>query len=99
VEALPKLNPLFHQPVRTQLVMLLRIKARSFSQLKAIMDVTDGNLDAHLRKLSAGGFLHSRMVYEGRPHTDYELSPSGAAAFRKYLNDLRSMMECLAEAD
>jgi hypothetical protein len=39
------------------------------------------------------------MVYEGRPHTVYELSASGAAAFRQYLNDLRSMMECLAEAD
>tara|TARA_R110000772_G_scaffold87094_18_gene181874 strand:+ start:1506 stop:1808 length:303 start_codon:yes stop_codon:yes gene_type:complete len=82
---LPKLDPVFHQIVRTRLVILLSAKPHSFSGLKSELDITDGNLDAHLRKLSSTGYLHSRMVLEGRPHTIYELSDSGKEAFHHYI--------------
>ena len=90
---LPRLDPLFHQPVRTRLVALLRVKPYSFSQLKNELNLTDGNLDAHLRKLSANGYLHSRMVLEGRPHTLYQLSESGAAAFDSYISDIGTLID------
>ena len=82
---LPRLDPVFHQPVRTRLAALLSIEARSFSQLKSGLGITDGNLDAHLRKLSGAGYLHSRMILEGRPHTIYQLSDSGEEAFDAYI--------------
>ena len=89
----PVLDAIFHQPVRTRLSFLLYCGEQSFSQLKTSLAVTDGNLDAHLKKLGAGGYLHSRMVIEGRPHTVYCLSESGAAAFREYLNCLEAICE------
>ncbi|MDH3241542.1 MAG: transcriptional regulator, partial [Alphaproteobacteria bacterium] len=46
------------------------------SQLRAELGITDGNLDAHLRKFATAGYLHSEMITEGRPHTIYRLSPS-----------------------
>ena len=86
-------DPIFHQPVRTRLALLLFTHEPSFAQLKAALSITDGNLDAHLKKLSAAGYLHSRMVLEGRPHTVYQLSQSGVAAFRVYIAALNSICE------
>lgn len=82
---MPPLDPIFHQHLRTRLAMLLYVEGHSFSQLKAGLSITDGNLDAHLKKLSAAGYLHSAMVLEGRPHTVYQLSESGVQAFEAYL--------------
>ena len=90
--ALPTLDPVFHQATRTRLAALLSIEEHSFSQLKSELGITDGNLDAHLRKLSAAGYLHSRMVREARPHTIYQLSKSGSNAFAHYIEALDSMV-------
>jgi predicted ArsR family transcriptional regulator len=98
VTDLPELNSTFHQPVRTRLAVLLSRSPRSFSQLKLELQITDGNLDAHLRKLSAAGYLHSQMVFDGRPRTVYGLSSSGANAFRKYVRNLFRLIETSAPA-
>lgn len=89
---IPKLDPVFHQPVRTRLAVLLSIEPQTFSQLKSALEVTDGNLDAHLRKLAAAGYLHSRMITRPRPGTLYQLSPSGKRAFGKYMQSLASLV-------
>ncbi len=90
---LPKLDPILHQTVRTRLAIVLSKGPASFSELKAALGLTDGNLDAHLRKFSAAGYLHSEMVVEGRVRTDYSLSPSGAQALSAYLRDLNRLIE------
>lgn len=89
---LPKPDPMFHQAVRTRLAVLLASEPRTFSQLKAALGVTDGNLDSHLRKLAGVGYLHSRMVVDGRPQTIYELSPSGRKAFGNYVTAMRELL-------
>jgi len=88
----PALDPVFHQVVRTRIGVLLHANACSFRELKNRLRVTDGNLDAHLRKLSAAGYLHSRMVLKDRPQTIYSLSPSGKRAFAAYLTTLRAIV-------
>ena len=84
-------DPIFHQSVRTRLGLLLYRGEPSFSELKAALSITDGNLDAHLKKLGAEGYLHSRMVLEGRPHTVYCLSDTGAGAFERYIEVLEAI--------
>lgn len=84
---------MFHQAVRTRLATLLYRGASSFTELKAALAITDGNLDAHLRKLSGAGYLHSEMVVEGRPRTVYSLSPSGIEAFEGYLDALEDLLD------
>lgn len=88
----PELDAIFHQPVRTRLSALLRRKEHSFSELKRELGVTDGNLDAHLRKLSAAGYLSSRMIVDGRPHTLYGLSSSGKTRFDAYRKTLAKVL-------
>ncbi len=90
---LPALDPVLHQTVRTRLAVLLALGPRSFSDLKAGLAVTDGNLDAHLRKLARAGYLQSWMVVEGRPRTLYELSDSGKEAFRRYVAAMGQLLE------
>lgn len=94
----PTLDPIFHQPMRTRLTLLLSLKPHSFSELKTALDVTDGNLDAHLRKLSSAGYLHSQMVTHNarthaRPYTLYSLSKSGAAGFKAYVKNIRKLLK------
>jgi DNA-binding MarR family transcriptional regulator len=88
----PVLDPVFHQVVRTHLATLLNAGPCSFTELKNRLGVTDGNLDAHLRKLSAAGYLHSRMVVKERPQTVYSFSPSGKRAFAAYVAGLRTII-------
>ena len=90
---LPKLDPIFHQTVRTRLAVLLSVEPHSFSQLKSKLAITDGNLDAHLRRLSSAGYLHSQMVLDGRPRTIYQLSNSGKEAFRHYIAAVSQLIE------
>jgi len=93
---LPKLDSILHQTVRTRLAVVLSKGPTSFSGLKIALNLTDGNLDAHLRKFSAAGYLHSEMVVEGRVRTDYSLSASGAQAWSAYLRDLSRLIEAAA---
>lgn len=79
------------------MALLLHVAEPSFSQLKSALSITDGNLDAHLKKLSGAGYLHSRMVLEGRPHTVYCLSESGTKEFETYLKAL-SDFQLMAQA-
>ena len=45
------LDPLLHQPLRTQIAAYLVGRGEaSFSELKRILQCTDGNLDAHVKK-------------------------------------------------
>jgi DNA-binding MarR family transcriptional regulator len=93
---LPNLDPVLHQTVRTRLAIALSRGPMSFSALKAALGLTDGNLDAHLRKFSAAGYLQSEMVVWGRVRTDYSLSASGAQAVAAYLRDLNRLIEAAA---
>jgi DNA-binding MarR family transcriptional regulator len=74
----PVLNRVFHQTLRTRIAALLSVRAYSFRELKSALGVTDGNLDAHLRKLSSAGYLHSRMVLTERrkPFTTFRQAAS-----------------------
>ena len=96
-EPLPQLDPLFHQPVRTRLAALLRQGEHSFAELKIALQITDGNLDAHMKKLTKAGYVHSRMVLDGRPHTRYQLSPSGSSAFDTYAKNARIILNLQAK--
>ena len=53
------LDKLIHQPVRLRimasLVTLDPTDQVDFTYLRELLDVTDGNLGAHLQKLEAGG--------------------------------------------
>lgn len=89
------LDPLFHQPARTRIAAFLAARRRaSFSELKRITGLTDGNLDAHLRKLLEAGYVRaSQLPSPRRPRTDFALSGAGRREFASYVEALRELLD------
>lgn len=89
------LDPVLHQPVRTRLVAFLAGRGEAtFNEIKQAMDLTDGNLDSHIKKLTAARYLTSRKEdADGRPQTFYSLSKLGNAQFRKYVSALHDLLD------
>lgn len=91
---LPSLDPLLHQPARTQLVAYLSGRGEAtFSELKRVLGVTDGNLGAHLAKLVEAGYLAtSEAIDSTRAQTVYTLTVSGRTALTEYVGRLSALM-------
>lgn len=88
------LDPLLHQPLRTQIAAYLAGSGEAtFSDLRRLLDVSDGNLDAHLKKLLAAGYVEARKCRgSGRPQTIYALTPAGREALRGYVAALQGLI-------
>ncbi|MBU1238045.1 MAG: transcriptional regulator [Gammaproteobacteria bacterium] len=99
---LPVLDPLLHQPVRTQIAAYLAGRGEAtFAELKRALAATDGNLDAHLTRLLAAGYLESRKEASaaGRPQTVYSLTAAGRHAFATYVVALSALLPTMVETD
>lgn len=93
--ALPSLDPLLHQPLRTQLAAFLSARGEAtFSELKSVLRATDGNLDAHLNKLIEADYVEWRKepVAGGRAQTTFSLTATGRAALVAYVKELTQLM-------
>ena len=88
------LDPLLHQPLRTQLVAFLAgAGEQTFSELKRQLGVSDGNLDSHLKKLIAADYISVRRIEgPGRAQTCYALSPAGLHALHTYVAALHRLL-------
>lgn len=88
------LDALLHQPLRTQIAAFLAgAGSATFSELKRQLDVSDGNLESHLKKLIASDYLAVRKDSgEGRKQTHYELTPNGREALQSYIQVLQKVL-------
>ncbi len=65
----------------------------TFADLKALFDVTDGNLSAHARKLEEAGFISCRKSFEARrPRSEYRLTAAGRRALERYLEHMEAVI-------
>lgn len=88
------LDPVLHQPLRTQLAAFLAGAGEvTFSELKRQLDVSDGNLDSHLKKMMAADYVNVRKDdSSGRMQTRYSLSKFGHKALQRYILILQKML-------
>jgi predicted ArsR family transcriptional regulator len=93
-EAAPELDSILHQPVRTRMVAFLAARGEAtFNELKRTIGITDGNLDAHMKKLVAAEYVTSRREADAsRPQTFYSLTRAGSRAFHDYVKALQSLL-------
>lgn len=89
-----ELDRLIHERMRLGIVSALAVNpSLSFSELKALMRTTDGNLSVHARKLEEAGYVTCTKSFEGRvPKTDYALTPAGRRALERYLNHMEAII-------
>lgn len=88
------LNPVLHQPIRTRIVAFLVARGEStFTELKQALDITDGNLEAHMKKLKASEYITTRKHSgSGRPQTLFSVTDSGRVAFKNYIESLQDLL-------
>jgi DNA-binding MarR family transcriptional regulator len=93
------LDRLIHERVRLGIVSALAVnETLSFNDLKALLDVTDGNLSAHARKLEDAGYLLCEKGYRDRvPRTEYRLTAAGRAALEDYLEHMEALIRAVKE--
>lgn len=91
------LDQLIHERVRLGIVSALAASEKlSFSELKEILNLTDGNLSIHARKLEEAEYIRCRKFFLGRrPQTEYELTANGRKAFEKYVNHMEALIQAM----
>jgi DNA-binding transcriptional ArsR family regulator len=88
------LDRLIHD--RTRLAIISALAAShtlSFTELKSLLDLSDGNLSVHARKLEDAGYLICTKGFEGRlPKTQFTLTDAGHRALRQYLDHMEAII-------
>lgn len=65
-----------------------------FSTLKVYLDVTDGNLATHLKKLEKLNFVESEKSFiDNKPNTRYFMTSKGKKAFNEHLKVLETIIK------
>ena len=88
------LDGLIHERVRLGIVSALSVSHRlAFTELKKVLDTTDGNLSAHARKLEDAGYIECHKSFAGRvPHPEYELTALGRSRLTEYLEHMEALI-------
>lgn len=88
------LDPVIHERVRLGIISALAVnEALSFNDLKALLEITDGNLSVHARKLEDAGYVRCTKSFVGRqPRTEFKLTAAGRRALETYLEQMESVI-------
>jgi DNA-binding MarR family transcriptional regulator len=93
-----ELNEIIHQPVRLRIMaILVTLEAGNevdFTYLRGLLDVTDGNLGAHLRKLEEAGYIAVNKTFvERKPRTFVAATAVGRMVFQEHVAALESILK------
>lgn len=88
------LDAVIHERVRLAIVSALAVnEVLSFNDLKKLLEITDGNLSVHARKLEDAGYVKCTKSFVGRqPRTEFKLTASGRRALEGYLGQMESVI-------
>lgn len=88
------LDRVIHERVRLAIVSALAVNPRlSFTELKRLVNTSDGNLSVHARKLEDAGYITSEKGFEDRvPRTEFALTRQGRAALDSYLGHMEALI-------
>jgi len=88
------LDRIIHQPVRLAMVSALAVNDElSFSDLKGLLEVSDGNLSVHARKLEEAGYVACQKGFVGRsPRSVYRLTTEGRVCLERYLAHMEAVI-------
>lgn len=88
------LDRLIHERTRLGIVSALAVnETLTFTELKQLLQTSDGNLSVHARKLEDGGYIRCRKSFAGRmPKSTYQLTAAGRRALTRYLEHLEALI-------
>lgn len=89
-----ELDPLIHERLRLGILSALVVQeSLSFTELRDLLQTTDGNLSVQARRLESAGYVICDKKFEDRkPKSTYRLTPAGRVALEGYLETLSSFL-------
>lgn len=90
------LEKIFHEPARLAIISALCAadKGITFSNLKTECNLTDGNLNRHLKVLKESDVVRIKKAFVAeKPQTTVYISPAGLDRFNEYLEALADVMK------
>jgi DNA-binding HxlR family transcriptional regulator len=80
------------------MAQLYVVQSADFLFLQRQIQMTPGNLSAHLRKLEDAGYVEvTKEFIERKPHTALALTKKGRDAFKRYRRDIKQIADRLPE--
>ena len=94
-----KLDRLIHERLRLGILSALSVNdSLAFSDLKKLLDTTDGNLSVHARKLEEAGYVSCQKSFVGRmPKTQFKLTAAGRRALERYLDHMEALIHTMRD--
>lgn len=89
------LHKAFESRVRLGIMSALAVNdTLDFTSLKEFLNVTDGNLATHIKKLEKEEFIGvEKSFIDNKPNTKYYMTQEGKKAFDDYLNFMEQIIK------
>ncbi len=90
-----QLDRVIHEKGRLAIMSMLAASPElSFTELRDLLAMTDGNLTTHIRTLQEAGYVSVAKSYQNnRPLTTCSLTSSGRKSFVDYVNLLEQIVQ------
>lgn len=90
-----KLNKEFESRVRLGIMSILMVNDWvDFSEMKSLLNITDGNLASHSAALEKAQYIEVKKEFVGKkPKTSYRVTNFGRLAFTSHLNALEKLFK------
>ena len=91
------LDKVIHERLRLGIISALAANEKlSFTELKILLDTSDGNISVHARKLEDAGYVTLEKSFKGRmPLTEYKITPDGRKALVRYLDHMEALIKAM----
>lgn len=74
--------------------LLYRNRDVSYTRIRDLLDLTDGNLASHAESLEDAGYIETRQAWtQSGFETRYRITQSGVSTFQTYLQELRQFLD------
>lgn len=90
-----QLNKDFESRVRLGIMSVLMVNDWvDFTEMKALLNITDGNLASHSASLEKAQYIEVKKEFVGKkPKTSYRVTNLGRVAFNSHLNALEKLFK------
>lgn len=90
-----QLDRVIHEKGRLAIMSMLAASPElAFTEMRDLLNMTDGNLTTHIRTLQESGYVAIAKSYQNnRPLTTCSLTPAGRKAFADYVNLLEQIVQ------
>ncbi len=91
---LGRIDEVIHGRMRLGIMVYLAdAETADFTELKTVLEATQGNLSVHLKKLEEAGYVAiAKSFKDSKPLTQASITPAGRKAFAAYLEALGGLI-------